>query len=138
MHASSQLLLDRSKGCPHTIASCLALELKGPTPRVTANMDEPQKGEGFRFAKSLSLSPNRRMAAKLQQPGLASVQLQRKALKPLAHCVPESSCIGFLLETRHDIIGIAHDDDVSGGFAPAPLHHPEIENVMQIDVGQQR
>jgi hypothetical protein len=36
------------------------------------------------------------------------------------------------------VVGISHNDHVARGFAPSPALGPEIENVVQVDVGQER
>ena len=43
-----------------------------------------------------------------------------------------------MLEAQHQIIGVAHDDHVAGGLVPSPAFGPEVENVVQVDVGKQR
>jgi hypothetical protein len=43
-----------------------------------------------------------------------------------------------VLEAGHDIVGIPHEDHVSVGLSPPPLLSPEIEDVVQVDVGKQR
>ena len=44
----------------------------------------------------------------------------------------------LVLEASHHIIGIPHEDDGARGLAPTPLLRPEVEDVVQVDVGQQR
>jgi hypothetical protein len=43
-----------------------------------------------------------------------------------------------MLESYDDIIGIADDDYVAGSAMLSPVLNPQIENVVQVDVGQQR
>ena len=42
-----------------------------------------------------------------------------------------------MLEAGHQIIGIAHDDHVAGGLVPSPALGPQVEDVVQVDVGKQ-
>src|SRR5260370_24547409 len=42
-----------------------------------------------------------------------------------------------MLEAHDDVIGVAHDDDLTSGMALSPLVCPEVEDVMEIDIGQQ-
>ena len=63
---------------------------------------------------------------------------QRELLQPLAHLVPEAPGIGLVLETDDDVVGVAHDDHVALGLAPSPALGPEVEDVVQVDVGKQR
>ena len=46
--------------------------------------------------------------------------------------------VRLVLEADDDIIGIADDDHVARGLAPSPALRPEIEHVVQVDVGEQR
>src|ERR1700736_4185673 len=43
-----------------------------------------------------------------------------------------------VLEADNEVVGIAHDDHVARGFAPSPAFGPEIEDVVQVDVGEKR
>src|SRR5271165_3060161 len=42
-----------------------------------------------------------------------------------------------MLEAHDDVIGVAHDDDLTSGMALSPSVCPEVEDVMEIDIGQQ-
>jgi len=43
-----------------------------------------------------------------------------------------------VLEADHDVVRITHDHHVAGSLAPSPARCPEIEDVVQVDVGQKR
>jgi hypothetical protein len=43
-----------------------------------------------------------------------------------------------MLEAHDSIVGISDHDHVAFGFAPSPALGPEVENVVEIDVRQQR
>ena len=64
------------------------------------------------------------------------MQRERELRHPLVQLRPEPLGVGFVLETGDDVVGIAHEDDISPGVAFAPLLRPEIEDVMQVDVRQ--
>jgi hypothetical protein len=40
-----------------------------------------------------------------------------------------------MLEAYDDVIGVTHDDDLTSGIALSPLVCPEIEEVMEVDIG---
>src|ERR1700758_588147 len=80
----------------------------------------------------------RREAAKLDQAGLLRMERQRKRLKPRAHHVEKPTRVALSLEPDHDVIRIARDDHNAGGLAPSPTFGPEVEDLVQIDVGEQR
>jgi hypothetical protein len=97
-------------------------------------MDEPQEAKGFWLTQPAPLSPSRRKAAELQQPGLVPVKLERELLESRSHRIPEAPRIGFVLKAGHNIVGVAHEDDVAFGFSPSPLRGPEVKDVVKKDV----
>ena len=56
----------------------------------------------------------------------------------LAHHIEKPMGIGLVLEPDHHVVGITHDDHVAGGVALSPAVHPQVEDVVQVDVGEQR
>src|SRR5436190_21869542 len=46
--------------------------------------------------------------------------------------------VSLVLKPNDDVVGIAHNDHVTRGLAPSPAFGPEVEGVMQVDVGEQR
>ena len=44
----------------------------------------------------------------------------------------------MVLEADDEVVGVAHDDHIAGGHAPSPARGPEVEGVVQVDVGEQR
>ena len=66
------------------------------------------------------------------------MERQRELLQPLAHRVPETPGVSLVLEANNNIVGISHDDHVARGLPPSPALGPEIEHVVQVDVGKQR
>src|ERR1700730_1682515 len=75
------------------------------------------------------------MATKLDQAGLVRVERQRQLLKPHTHCIEEATGVVLMLEAGHQIIGIAHDNHVAGSLVPSPALGPQVEDVVQVDVG---
>jgi len=66
------------------------------------------------------------------------MQRQRELLQPRARDLQEASGLGLVLESDGEIVGIAHDDHIARGLAPAPTLGPEIEDLVQVDVGKKR
>jgi hypothetical protein len=48
------------------------------------------------------------------------------------------SGVALMLEADHQIVGVSHDDHVAPGLVPSPALSPEIETVMQVDIGEER
>ncbi len=99
---------------------------------------EAQEVEGLRLAKTPPFAVGRRMAAERDQAGLVRVERQRKLLEPCAHRIEEPTGVGLVLEAGNNVIGIPDDDHVASGLAPSPAFGPEVEDIVQVDVGQKR
>ena len=52
--------------------------------------------------------------------------------------VPEAPGVCLVLEADNNVIGITHEDHVARGLVPSPALGPEVEHVVQVDVGEQR
>src|SRR5216683_4299013 len=100
-------------------------------------MGEAEEVEGLRLAEPCPLPLLRRPAAELNQTGLVRMQGQRKLRQPIPQFRLEPLGIGLVLKAGNDVVGIAHQDDVSLGMVASPPLRPEIEDVMQVDVRQQ-
>src|SRR6266478_2301294 len=138
MHSPSELLLDLREFRLHAVASAPPMDQELALAGLAADEGEAQEVEGFRLAEPAPLAVRRRMTAELDEPGFVRMERQREFRKPRAHRLEEPTCVGLMLETDHQIIGIAHDDHVAGGLAPSPALGPEIENIVQVDVREQR
>jgi len=137
VHPPSQLLLDLPEFCPQAVRAGLPLEQEC-TPTADATEEgEPQKVEGFRFAEAALSAPGRRMATELDQAGFVRMERQCELREPLAHGIEKATCVALVLEADHQVIGVAHDDHVAGGIAPSPAFRPQVEDVMQVDIGKQ-
>src|SRR5712671_7634029 len=138
VHAPSQFLLDPPERCPHAIAPCCSFDKELPTAVAFTDEGKAEKVEGLRFSEPAMSASFRRKAAKLDQAGLVRVERQRELLEPLAHIVPEAPGVSLVLEADDNVISIAHEDHVARGLVPSPALGPEVEHVMQVDVGEQR
>ena len=138
VHAPPQFLLDLPERCPHAIAPCCSFDKELPTAVAFADEGKPKKVEGLRFSEPAPSSSFCRKAAELDQAGLVRIERQREPLEPLAHIVPEAPGICLVLEADDNVISITHEDHVARGLAPSPALGPEVEHVMQVNVGEQR
>jgi len=116
----------------------LLRHLEPALPGPSADMSEAKKIERFRFAAPELGTLRRCEAAERDQPGLLRMQCQRKLRQPLAHHVEKASAVGLVLEADHHVVRITHDHHVASSLAPSPACRPEIEDVVQVDVGQKR
>src|ERR1019366_357548 len=103
-----------------------------------ANEHKAQELEGFRFGAPAPLAVLRRKATELNQAGLLRMKRQRELPQPIAHRIPEASGVALMLETNDDVVGIPNHDHVARGLAPSPAFGPKIEDVVKVDVREQR
>ena len=106
--------------------------------------DRPQmnvKPRNLKVSGLLCFAPgasDRGEAAELDQAGLVWMKRQRELHQALAHRIPESSGIGLPLKADDDVVGVAHDDRCNTDAPPSPAVGPKVEDVVQVDVGEER
>jgi hypothetical protein len=122
----------------HTLANRLPKHQKPSSLRLPAEVCEAEEAEGFGLAQTGALPVLCRMASELDQPRLLRVQLQLELLHSLLQFRPEPFGFVFELESNHDVVGITHHDHVAVRPLPPPCLNPEIEDVMEVEVRQQR
>ena len=109
-----------------------------PSPSVgPADMREPQEVEGLRLEATGSAvlageAPER------NDPGLLGMQLQPEPVQPLRELGQEAPGIPLGLEAHHHVVGVAHHDHLAMCMPLPPLVDPEVVDIVQIDVGQER
>ena len=90
------------------------------------------------LAEPALLAVLRREAAELNQAGLVRMKRQRELLQPVAHRLPEAASVALMLEADDGVVGVPDHDHVARGLAPSPALSPEIEDIMEVDVREQR
>lgn len=138
VHAPSELDLDRLQFGSQAFGTGEPQHDELALPGLAAAMREAQEVEGLRFVLSLAASVVPGVAPELDQPRLVGVQLQPELAQPLCHRALEAHGVVAELEPGNPIVGVAHDDHVTPGIVPPPLLDPQVQRVVQVDVGQQR
>ena len=138
MHAPSEFELDRLEFGSQAFGTRQPQDHEVALPRVPAAMREPEEVEGLRFTLSRAASVLARKAPELDQPRLLGMQLQPELAQPFGHRTLEALGIVSVLEPGNPIVGIPHRDHVASGVSSPPLLYPQVERVVQVDVGQQR
>ena len=69
---------------------------------------------------------------------LLGVQPQAKRGQALRPVSLEPLRVGAMLKPQHNVVGVPDDEHVTAGMPPAPLLGPQIEDVVQVDVCEQR
>jgi len=112
---------------------------EGAATRFTADEGEAQKGEGLRFAEPALLSIGRRVATELQQSGLLPNAASARNSCNLSRMASQNRRgVALVLKTHDQVVGVSHDDHVARGLASSPTFGPEIEGVVQVDIGEER
>ncbi len=113
---------------------CFTMAVPGPP----AVMGEAEEGEGLRTPLATLLSGHGRKPAKRDQPRLVLVHRQAELGQPILEVDHHPPGIARALEAHHEVVGIPDDRDPTASVPAAPLMDPEIKDVMQEDVGQER
>src|SRR5215831_19237170 len=135
--APLELLLDLLQLRPQAPGHRPALYGKVPLPVLPADMREAQKVERFRLPFSSSFPVPFGVPPELDPARLVRMQFQSKLPQPFPKILQKTVGFGLDLECRDGVIGITHDDHVSLGVFRTPRLHPEVKDIMQIDVSQQ-
>src|SRR6266511_2360080 len=138
MPASRQLLLDLAELRPHPLRVGDALERETSAPVLRADMREAEERERLRFAESARLPSLGGEPSELDQPRLLGRQLQAELREPAAKVGEEPLRITLVLEAHDVVVREAHADHVAARFAESPPLGPQIEDVVQVDVREQR
>jgi hypothetical protein len=99
---------------------------------------EAEEIKGLRFAKPAGFAVGRRKAANLDQSGLVGMERQgvfRHARFEVHH---KPYGLGAGLEPDDGVVGHIARRSPRSGVALSPLPDPPVENIVEIDVGQQR
>src|SRR6266481_3274480 len=84
------------------------------------------------------LSVRPRKAAELDQSRLLGVQFQTEVREPLAQLTKEPLSLDLMLEPNDKIISKTYHDDITASLLLPPSLDPQVEHVVQVNVGQQR
>ncbi len=103
---------------------------------LPTEMQEAQEVEVLRLSLASGTSAGSCKASKLNDPSLVGMKLQRELLQPFAKLSQEPLGVPTMLEANHKVISKARDDDITPCVPSPPLLNPEIEGVVQVEVGQ--
>src|SRR5690606_35334427 len=79
-----------------------------------------------------------RVPAELDEPRLVLVQLQLELPQSPAEVLEEPPSILLVFEAHHEVVGEPHDDEIATRMPPPPLVRPEVEDIVQVEVRQER
>jgi len=138
MHAPPQLVFNLLQLRPHPLGDRDPLHPELPALRRRADMREPEKVERFRLA----LAPGCPVAGgeppELDQPGLVRVQFEPELREPLAQPGHKPLSVTTMLEPDDEVIRPAHHDHITARLPVPPPAGPQVQDVMQVHVSEQR
>ncbi len=108
------------------------------TPEMPTIMSEPQEYEGFWFPRATPFSISEGKPSELNQPRLVLMQFQTELHQPLPKITQEPLGVSPILKAQHNVIGVSDDYDIADCRFLAPSFHPQIEDVMQVHIREQR
>src|SRR2546426_599388 len=109
-----------------------------PLPRLPATVREAEKVDARGSPVAPAPSADRREAAELDEARLVGMQRPPEPRQPRAQLGEALLSLLPMLESHDEVIGEAHDHDVSARLLLSPPLDPEIEHVVQVKIGQQR
>src|SRR3954452_3194019 len=101
-------------------------------------MREPQEGERRTTPLPAALSGQAREPAEFDQTGLFFVEHEVKLAHAPTKGLRHRTSIAGMLEAHHEVVGVAHDDHSTPCVPPPPLMDPQVQYVVQEDIGQDR
>src|SRR3954452_5011347 len=114
-------------------------ELEPPRlPRLAANVREAEKPERLRLAEPTRRAIPGGMPSELDQPCLFGVELQTELREPVPQLDREPLRVFPMLKSHHEVISEAHDHNVTVRVPRPPLVSPQVQDVVCVDVREQR
>src|SRR6202165_1231002 len=107
-------------------------------PVSPTDVSETEKVEGFRTSLSTQSPALGGIAPEFNQARFLRVQFQPEFRHALLQCRQESQGVFAMLKPQHRVVGIPDDNHVASRLRPPPLVHPEVEDVMQVEISQGR
>ena len=137
MPALAQGLTDPFQRSLHPFRLGFPPETEPSLPRGSAVMREPKEVEGFRPTLAASAAVRHGEPAELDATGLVRVECQTETGQPLPKIGQEALRVILMLESDHEIVGVADNHRFAACLLRAPLPvKPEVQDIVQVDVCQ--
>jgi hypothetical protein len=138
MPPAPQLITDVPQRCAHAITLAIPAQQESAIASLCAYVRESEKVEGLRPSLAPPGSTLGSVFAKLDQTGFLRVEGQRKLRQPGLHVRAKAFGVIDVLETDNDVVRVADDHYLAPSLAPSPALCPEVEDVVEVDVRQER
>ena len=97
-----------------------------------------QEGERLRLTQPPRPTTFGRIVSELDQPRLVRVKLQTELGEPVAKRGKEPVGVVTMVKPDGEIISETHDNDIAARLVASPPIDPQVEDVVQVHVGEQR
>jgi hypothetical protein len=139
VHSSSQSRFDLLQLCSVPLAYRPPIHREHPVASLLAtDVREAKKIECLRLPLPASFPIVGCKVAKLDQARFLGMQFQLELGESLLQILVKPLGVRPVLKSNDEIICKSDDDHVASRFCLSPLVHPEIEHVVQKDIGHQR
>src|SRR6478609_10838178 len=138
MPAPLQLVSDLPQLGPHPFRLGLAPNPEPPLLPGRTDVRETEEGERLRLTQSARLTTFCRVASEFDQPRLGRVKLQTELGEPVAQRGKEPVGVVTMLKPDGEVVSETHDNDVAARVVVSPPIDPQVEDVVQVHVGEQR
>ena len=98
---------------------------------LRTDMAKAQEGKGIRSGLPPAATILARPTAELNQPRLFRVQLQAELRQPYRQLPAVLFGLLAMLESQHEVVGVADDDDRPFRLTSSPLVGPQIQYIVQ-------
>ena len=123
---------------PHPLYQCASPDHKVAF-RVRATVvREPEERECFRFPFAAFPAIRRRKASERDQPRLLRMDLQPKLRQPLLKISQKPFSVRLMLKSGDEIVGVADNNHVTARDFLSPYLDPQVEDIVQVQISQQR
>src|SRR6266851_9475019 len=136
VHSVQHILTDRLQLANQPFGLCLTLDHELAVSGLAAIVRKAQKVEGLRA--TLPGSCSALGSEPLDQPGFALVDRQAELHQPVSQRPEKPFPIRFLLTADRQIVRISTDDDLPGCVMSTPVVYPEVYDIVEKDVGEDR
>src|SRR4029077_16449993 len=138
MHSVQHILTDHLQLANQPFGLCLAFDHELAVSGLAAVVRKAQKVEGLRATLPGSCSALDGEPPKLDQPGFVLVDRKAELHRPASQRREEPFPIRFLLTADRQIVRISTDDDLPGCVMSTPVVYPEVDDIVEEDVSQER
>ena len=138
MPAPSQTVFDGFQSCRHPIPAGLSYQHEPAVAIFPADVREPEEVERFWFTFSPAGAVFGCEAAELRQSGFLRMYRESELLQSALHGYTKALSVDSLVEPDDYVICVSDHDHIACGMAASPLMRPQIEDIVEVDVCQQR